>query len=307
MEVSSAAVASGDRGAVDPIQRAISRVDRLVFRSPLIAMATFRCGPDDPLFADSGPTGNAIFVFPRTVVRIQHEGQPPFVAGPNLVTFYNPGQAFRRASVGSEGDECDWYWVEPATLRQVLARYDPAAADREDRPFGFAWGPSDPRTYLSQRQAFLHAANSQSPDRLYLEETIVRILDRVVESALQVHAIRERATAAASRRHAELADGAKTLLALSAAEPLDLSDLATKLDCSPFHLCHIFRLQTGFTLSEYQHQIRLRRSLDRVADRSTRLTDLASELGYASHSHFTLFFRREFGVTPTLWRRRVSA
>ena len=307
MEETAAPAETPNPGGDDPIQRAISRVDRLIFRSPLIAMATFRCGADDPLFPDSGPAGNAIFVFPRTVVRIQHEGRPPFVSGPNLVTFYNPGQAFRRACVGSDGDECDWYWVEPRTLRQVLSRYDPTVEEREGHPFQFAWGPSDPRTYLAQRQAFLHAATSRNPDRLYLEETIVRILDRVVSSALQVHAARERATAAASRRHADLAEGAKAILALSATQPLDLSDLSAKLGCSPFHLCHIFRLQTGFTLSEYQHQIRLRKSLDRVADRSTRLTDLASELGYASHSHFTLFFRRTFGVTPTSWRRRVCA
>jgi len=294
-----------DARAQDPIERAVSRVDRLIFRSPLVAMASFRCAADDPLFADSGPAGNAIFVFPRTVVRIQHEGRPPFLAGPNLVTFYNPGQVYRRSSVGSEGDKCDWYWVEPETLRQVLARYDPAAADRPDRPFRFAWGPSDPRTYLEQRRAFLHGVTSEKPDRLYLEETIVAILDRVVSSAIQARPARERVTAAAARRHAELAEGAKALLTFSAGRPLDLSQLARQLDCSPFHLCHVFRAETGFTLSEYQHQMRLRRSLDRVADPATRLTDLASELGYASHSHFTLFFRRAFGLTPSLWRRRA--
>ncbi len=289
----------------DPITQAMTRVDRLIFRSPLLVMATFRCGPDDPLFVDSGPARNAIFVFPRTVVRIQHEGKPAFVAGPNLVTFYNPGQAYRRSSVGRDGDECDWYWIEPGTLRQVLARHDPAAADSPDRPFRFAWGPSDPRTYLEQRRAFLHAATAERPDRLYLEETMVWILDRVVASAVQTPAARERATAGAAGRHADLAEGAKALLALSACEPLDLSQLARELGCSAFHLCHVFRRQTGLTLSEYQHQIRLRRSLEGVADRGTRLTELALQLGYASHSHFTYCFRRAFGVTPSALRSRL--
>ena len=289
----------------DPVLRSITRVDRLIFRSPLIAMATFRCPPDDPLFLDSGPTNNAIFVFPRNSIRIQHDGQPAFLAGPNLVTFYNPGQTYRRMRVGAEGDDSDWYWVEPQTMTQVVARYDPAAADHPERPFGFTWGPSDPRTYLEQRRAFLHAATAENPDRLYLEETMVWILDRVVASASSTQAARARETAAAARRHADLAEGAKTLLELRAREPLDLSSLARELACSPFHLCHVFRKQTGFTLSEYQHQIRLRRSLDRVADRSMPLTDLAAELGYASHSHFTLFFRRAFGVTPSALRSRL--
>jgi AraC-like DNA-binding protein len=290
----------------DAVLRGITRVDRLVFRSPLVAMATFRCAPDDPMFEDSGPARNAIFVFPRTAVRIQHEGARAFVAGPNLVTFYNPGQVYRRSRVGSEGDECDWYWVEPGTLRQVLCRYDPPVVDRPERPFRFAWGPSDPQTYLEQRAALLHALGSPNPDRLYLEETIVRVLERVVASALRARARRERETAGAIRRQSDLTEAAKTLLAEREGDPLDLAGLSSRLGCSPFHLCHVFRLRTGFTLSQYQHQARLRRSLARVADRSTRLTDLASDLGYASHSHFTYFFRRAFGLTPSAWRRRAA-
>ena len=296
-------LAEGDRDG-DPIDRAITRVDHLVFRSPLLAMATFRCPPDDPLFVDSGPTHNAIFVFPRSVVKIQHEGAAPFVSGPNLVNFYNAGQVFRRQRVWPEGDASDWYWIEPETLRQVLARYDPTAAE-SDRPFRFAWGPSDPRTYLEQRRAFLHAATSEKPDRLYLEETMVWILDRAISSAMAAHAGRPRPGQRAEARHTQLAEDAKTILALRAREPLDLSELARELGCSAFHLCHVFRKQTGMTLSDYQHQIRLRRSLDRVADSESRLTDLALELGYASHSHFTHFFRRTFGVTPSALRSRL--
>jgi AraC-like DNA-binding protein len=297
------ALAEGER-AGDPIDRAITRVDHLVFRSPLLAMATFRCPADDPLFVDSGPTRNAIFVFPRTVVKIQHEGSAPFVSAPNLVTFYNAGQVFRRQRVWPEGDDSDWYWIEPETLRHVLARYDPAAAEAE-RPFRFAWGPSDPRTYLEQRRAFLHAATSEKPDRLYLEETMVWILDRVVSGAVAAHSGRERPGQRAEARHAQLTEDAKTILALRARDPLDLAQLAGELGCSAFHLCHVFRRQTGLTLSEYQHQIRLRRSLDRVTDPGERLIDLALELGYASHSHFTHFFRRAFGVTPSALRSRL--
>jgi AraC-like DNA-binding protein len=297
------ALAEADRVG-DSIDRAITRVDHLVFRSPLLAMATFRCRPEDPLFVDSGPTHNAIFVFPRTVLKIQHEGSAPFVSGPNLVNFYNAGQVFRRQRVWPEGDASDWYWIEPDTLRHVLARYDPAAAE-SDRPFRFAWGPSDPRTYLEQRRAFLHAATSEKPDRLYLEETMVWILDRVVSSAVAAHDGRRRPGHRAEARHAQLAEDAKTIVALRARDPLDLSELARELGCSAFHLCHVFRRQTGLTLSEYQHQIRLRRSLERVSDPGSRLTDLALELGYASHSHFTHFFRRTFGVTPSALRSRL--
>jgi AraC family transcriptional regulator len=290
----------------DPVERAITRVERLVFRSDLLAIASMRCPSSDPLFSDMGAIRNAVFVFPRTDVRIQLDGAPAFRADPNLVTFYNAGQVYRRYAVGGAPDECDWYWIEPATLREVLARCDPEGADRE-APFRFAWGPCDPRCYLEQRRALLHASTADEPDRLYLEEAMIWILDRLVRDALRLRARAATRRGAPSRQHIELVEGAKDFLAERARERLDLSALARELGCSPYHLCHVFRRQTGTTLSEYQHQLRLRRSLQQVADRGIRLTDLALELGYASHSHFTYFFRRAFGVTPAALRSKFLA
>jgi AraC-like DNA-binding protein len=37
------------------------------------------------------------------------------------------------------------------------------------------------------------------------------------------------------------------------------------------------------------------------------LTELALDLGYSSHSHFTDAFRREFGVSPAAFRAGASA
>jgi AraC-like DNA-binding protein len=289
--------------ADDPVATSITRVERLVFRSDLLAIASFRCPPSDPIFVRPDPIHNAVFAFPRTDVRIQHEGSPAFLSGPNLVTFYNRGDVFRRFPVGGAWDDCEWYWIEPGALAEVVARRDPAAADRPG-PFRFSWGPSDPRAYLEQRRAFLHAMTAEAPDRLYLEETMLWVLDRILRCAVEAHPPEAAGRGAARLRQADLVEAAKDLLASRAREPLDLTELARALSCSPFHLCRVFRRRTGFTLSEYQHQLRLRHSLERVADRHVRLTDLALELGYASHSHFTLFFRRAFGVTPIALRSR---
>jgi AraC family transcriptional regulator len=49
----------------------------------------------------------------------------------------------------------------------------------------------------------------------------------------------------------------------------------------------------------YLTQLRLRASLDRLADGADDLTALALDLGFSSHSHFADAFRREFGKTPS--------
>jgi len=64
----------------------------------------------------------------------------------------------------------------------------------------------------------------------------------------------------------------------------------------------VFRRQTGFSLHQYRTQLRLRLALERLPESAGSLTSLAFELGFASHSHFTDTFRREFGVAPSAVR-----
>ena len=52
-------------------------------------------------------------------------------------------------------------------------------------------------------------------------------------------------------------------------------------------------------IHRYLTQLRLRSSLERLADGANDLTALALELGFSSHSHFTDAFRREFGHAPS--------
>jgi hypothetical protein len=95
-------------------------IDRVVFESDMVRIGTFRCHPDNPSFQE-GPAQYYCFVFPRTAVEIQHEHEPAFVANPNVVTFYNAGQAYWRNPISPEGDRCDCFGVEPGLVRDALA------------------------------------------------------------------------------------------------------------------------------------------------------------------------------------------
>jgi AraC-like DNA-binding protein len=50
--------------------------------------------------------------------------------------------------------------------------------------------------------------------------------------------------------------------------------------------------------------MRLRLSLERLRDPRANLSAIAYDLGYSSHSHFTMAFRRAFGTTPSEFRAR---
>lgn len=82
---------------------------------------------------------------------------------------------------------------------------------------------------------------------------------------------------------------------------LSLSEIASDLGVTPIHLTQAFKRSEGMPLYRYQTHLRLGRALERLPERQD-ITDLAFELGFSSHSHFTAAFRSELGTTPSQYR-----
>src|SRR6185503_11374820 len=141
---------------------------------------------------------------------------------------------------------------------------------------------------------------SNEVDPMHVEETMLRVLQRVVRRA---YGARPPSTPRISR-DVDAVEHARQLIAREPAGNLALRDLARECELSPFRLCRLFRAHTGQTMTGYRHSLRLRFALERLRDHSLDLTALALDLGYSSHSHFTFVFRRHFGVTPSAFRAR---
>lgn len=286
-------------------QAELPNVDRVIFETSAVRVGAFRCPIDHPSFADSGPIRDHCFVFPRTPVVIQHKDASPFATDATMVTVYNRGQEYRRRAVSLDGDRCDWYAVADTLLRDALVEVDPAAADDCRRPIRFAFVRSDAATYWQQRQLFTRLAGDRYCDALEAEERVYELLDRILTAAYGSH---PDASASRARRAAEdLAQAACELLGRRFNEPLTLGDIAADLDASVFHLCRSFRSATGTTLHAHRNQLRVRAALERLEQPDADLWQLALDLGYSSHSHFTSSFRRAFGTTPSAARQRLRA
>ncbi len=276
-------------------------IDVVVFASPLVRVGRWRCPADHPHFVDSGPSSDALFAFPREGVWIEHEGRAPFVADANTVTYYNKGQSYRRRELSARGDQCEWFAVAPEAIAESLAVHEPAAVDRPQAPFPFSRGPSDPDSYLRQRLVFQHVSREAHPDRLFVEEAVLSILADVARLAY-VHSGRPPAPHIRHRREVDRVEAARDVIARRFKENLSLCDIARGVESSVFHLARIFKARTGFSLHAYRNQLRLRAALERLPDRAVDLIDIALDLGFSSHSHFTETFRRHFGGTPSVIR-----
>jgi AraC family transcriptional regulator len=276
-------------------------IDVVVFESPLVRIGRWRCPADHPHFFDSGPSSDALFVFPREGVWIEHDGRDPFVADANTVTYYNEGQCYRRRKLSLHGDHCEWFAVAPETIAETLAAHEPAAIDRPLDPFPFTHGPSDPDSYLRQRVVFHHVSNERNPDRLFVEEAVISILGDVTGLAY----VKQPAAARPRRRDVDVIEAARDVIARRFKDNLSLSDIAREVESSVFHLARIFKARTAFSLHAYRNQLRLRAALDLLRRRDVDLTGIALDLGFSSHSHFTETFRRSFGKTPSAVRESL--
>lgn len=241
-------------------------------------------------------------MFPREPVWIEHEGAAPFVADANTVTYYNKGQRYRRRQLSKQGDHCEWFAVSPETIAETLAQHEPAAIDRQAAPFRFTHGPSDPANYLRQRLVFQHASAEWRPDRLFVEEAVVSILSDVTRLAYrcELPATRQR-----PRRDIDIVEAARDVIARGFKTNLALTEIAREAGSSVFHLARMFKLRTGFSLHAYRTQLRLREALELMRDANVDLIDIALDLGFSSHSHFTDTFRRSFGHTPSTIRESL--
>jgi AraC-like DNA-binding protein len=231
----------------------------------------FRCPPGDALWDEVndniGP--EAHLVFPRTSVRLERRGCGSLLSTPNHVVFYRPHERYRRALHDARGD-----------ISLFVALDEPVP----DVPVA----PCTPAAFLLARQLARHLDD----EPLVVEERAARL----VEEAL---AVRHE-----PRGNRDLAEDAKALLVERYTGKLSLQVLARDLSVSPFHLSRTFRAQTGYTLTAYAHELRLRAALERLDEDLTRL---ALDLGYSSLAHFSGRFRRAFGAPPSQVRKIMEA
>jgi AraC-like DNA-binding protein len=100
----------------------------------------------------------------------------------------------------------------------------------------------------------------------------------------------------AGREHRAVTRAKEYLEALPG-ENVTLDALAQAAGIGPFHLCRVFRSETGLSPHAYQILVRVRRAKVLLA-RGLPIARAATDAGFADQAHLTRHFKRTFGVTP---------
>jgi AraC family transcriptional regulator len=273
-------------------------IETQLFESPLVTITEFTCPPGDAAWASSNLIKSCwpLVVFPRTAVAIRYAGGPQVLSTPNVAMLYNPDQEYDRELRDERGDLCVYFTIH----EQVIEALEHDSAVVGDGRLTATHVPSTKSAYLQQHLLARHLRSGEA-DALLVEETAVRVIGQVLARPPAPPSGRGTTV----RAHLELTEAAKERIVESISEALGLAELAAGLGTSPFHLARIFRAQTGFALHQYRKHLRLRLALDRIGQ-GEPLSRIAYDLGFASHSHFTDSFRREFGIAPSAVRGRPA-
>ena len=86
--------------------------------------------------------------------------------------------------------------------------------------------------------------------------------------------------------------------------PLRVADLARQAGVHRVHLGRVFQARYGMPLREYHRRLRIEWAARELLERDASVGDLAQRAGFADQAHFTRYFKRQLGVTPTAYRAR---
>jgi len=80
-------------------------------------------------------------------------------------------------------------------------------------------------------------------------------------------------------------------------EPVNLERIASRFFMSKYHLCHIFKKHTGYTVNQYITQKRIA-IVKKLVESGTSLSQAASEAGFKNYSSFYRAYLKENGKNP---------
>ena len=110
-----------------------------------------------------------------------------------------------------------------------------------------------------------------------------------------------RGTAAAHRR---VAVAAERYLQEHFRQPLTVADVAMEIGVSPSHLHRLFRAETGVTLVNRVHRLRLDAAAELLRETDQTVLAIAQDVGFTSQAHLTRLFTRHFGCAPGRYREQ---
>jgi AraC family transcriptional regulator len=245
--------------------------------------------------ADEESAPGTRLVFPYRGVFAHSVGAIEYIGDANHVIVINESEPYQVSHPVAGGDATLTIGIDRATLLDVtpaeyLCATEPPALNRLGLRI-------DTRTQL---------LSAQLRQRL-VRHTIDPLEAEALALELVRHTLGDRASHTARNgngRPERMADRVKLLLSADPWRRWTLEEIANLIGVTPVYLTDVFRRVEGIPLYRYHIRIRLVRALAVLADCDS-VEELAFDLGFHSHSHFSAAFKQAFWQTPSEFKRSI--
>ena len=86
----------------------------------------------------------------------------------------------------------------------------------------------------------------------------------------------------------------------------ETAELAALVNLSASRFRHLFKEETGRTISRYLRDRRLERAEFLLRTTFLSIKEVMSEAGVSSMSHFVQYFKERYGATPSAYRKQLA-
>lgn len=210
-------------------------------------------------------------------------GSKSRIVDANSVLFITPGQEFCETPPSARVGHASAIFTRAADLVEESK----ANGDRGRSTFDAVTIPVSDATRLAVHRLMF----DRHLTTLAIEEIVIAIIQSFFKAK----------DTTVDRTGQAIVDRAKEVLYAAGSRPISLDEVAGQVGVSPIYLTQCFSRNEGMPLYRYQMRLRLSRAPFELP-RCCSLTELALDLGFSSHAHFTSTFRSAFGVTPSAFR-----
>ncbi|MFT4070248.1 helix-turn-helix domain-containing protein [Paraburkholderia sp.] len=206
-----------------------------------------------------------------------------------------------------------WHSIGDEPLSTVHVHIERALIDSVAQQMGLdasrGLSPGDAMRFhdplVAAMLAALHrAARDPADSRLYVDTLVhalaAHLLQHYSRGNATPHAESTRPERLVPRRIRRVTDYIRANLA----EDLAIAELATQAGLSSFHFARVFRRETGETPHQFVTRLRLEEAARLLRATDQTVLQIALGVGFENASHFSVQFKRGYGVTPLAYRLR---
>lgn len=144
-------------------------------------------------------------------------------------------------------------------------------------------------TYVGQGKCLSQIMKINNSEQLFLwlEERILKVCKSLYKN---------------EKRNHDVVKMAREFIEMNYAKDIDLEEISSYLQISPYYFSKLFKKKTGKNFIEYLTQIRLEHAKLLLTNSCKSMKEICMEVGYGDANYFSRLFKKNVGISPTEYK-----